>query len=110
MIHINFLHHNSYKLTLPKIDYSKYQAQKTAFLLLVATGKTEKRSKIPSSVGSGHLGKLLCKGLVISKGDFKDIAMQKQQQQKEAVCRLDKCRLLICRDQKLAFYLIVYIS
>ena len=82
MIHINFLHHNSYKLTLPKIDYSKYQAQKTAFLPLVATGKTAKRSKIPSSVGSGHLGKLLCKGLVITKGDFKDIAMEKKKKKK----------------------------
>ena len=83
IIHINFLHHNSYKLTLQKIDHSKYQSPRTAFLLLVATGKIVKSSKIPSSVGSGHLGILLCKGLVITKGDFKDIAMQTNKQTKK---------------------------
>lgn len=42
-----------------------------------------KSSKIPSSVRSGHLGRLLCKRLVTTKGDFKDIAMQANKQKKK---------------------------
>lgn len=49
----------------------------------MATGKIGKSSKIPSSVGSGHLGILLCKELVITEGDFKDIAMQTNKQTKK---------------------------